>query len=148
MERTFVMIKNDGIKRRLAGEIIGRFEQKGLYLVQAKICTPTDAVLREHYAEHVDKPFFKGMAGRMAESQVFPMVWEGKSAVAVVRKLIGATNPHDADNGTIRGDFGMCVGCNIIHGADSVESATREIKIWFGENVPAVQHFDEDVVYE
>lgn len=148
MERTFVMIKNDGVHRRLIGRIISRFEEKGLYLVQSKVCIPTEAILREHYAEHVNKPFFKGMASCMGASQVVPMIWEGRDAVTIARKLIGATNPASAECGSIRGDFGMFVGRNIIHGADSLESANREIKIWFGDDIPSIKHFDENVIYE
>lgn len=148
MERTFVMVKGDGVRRRLVGKIIARFEEKGLYLRQSKVCIPTEAVLREHYAEHVSKPFFKGMAEAMTATQVVPMVWEGANAVAVARKLIGATKPMEAANGSIRGDYAVDVGKNIVHGADSVESAEREIKIWFGEDVPEIVHFDKSVIYE
>lgn len=148
MERTFVMVKNDAVKRRLIGNIISRFEAKGLYLVQAKVCVPSMDKLREHYAEHVNKPFFKGMAEYMATSQVFMMVWEGQSAVKVARSLIGPTNPVDSPSGTIRGDYGISVGKNVIHGADSVDAAKREIKIWFGEELQDVVHFDKDLLYE
>lgn len=147
MERTFVMVKNDGVARRLIGEVITRLERKGLYLVQAKVVVPTEATLREHYAEHVNKPFFPAMASAMASSQVFPMIWEGENAVEIARKLIGATKPQEAALGTLRGDFCITVGQNLVHGADSREAAAREIKIWFGEDVPAVKHFDKDVLY-
>lgn len=148
MERTFVMVKNDGVHRRLVGEVIRRLERKGLYLVQAKVVLPTYEILREHYAEHVNKPFFKKMAEGMVKSEVVPMVWEGINAVKVARTIIGSTNPMDAANGTIRGDYGLAVGKNIVHGADSVESAKREMKIWFGEDIPEIVHFDEEVIYE
>ncbi|KAI4292573.1 nucleoside-diphosphate kinase [Pancytospora philotis] len=148
MERTFVMIKNDGVARRLVGRIISRFEECGLYLVQSKVLVPSKELLHEHYAAHKERDFFKGMVETMAASQVVPMVWEGANAVAIARKLIGATNPLTAAVGTIRGDFSLNFGKNIIHGADSVESAKHEIKLWFGEDVPSVKHFDKDVVYE
>lgn len=148
MERTFIMVKNDGVKRRLVGEIISRFEKKGLYLVQSKVCIPTMETLELHYAEHVSKPFFKGMATAMASSQVVPMIWEGVDAVAIARRTIGLTKPVEAAQGSIRGDFAMCVGKNIVHGSDSVEAANREIKIWFGEDVKDIIHFDKDVIYE
>lgn len=148
-ERTFAMLKNDGVMRRLVGKIVSRLERKGLYLVQAKMVVPTMEILREHYAEHVEKKFFEGMAERMCASQVFPMIWEGKNAVAVVRKIIGATDPEDAAVGTIRGDFCMDIGRNLIHGADSKEAAEREIRIWFGEGGDCeVKQFDADIIYE
>jgi nucleoside-diphosphate kinase len=141
------MIKPCGVQRRLVGKIISRFEEKGLYLVQSKVCIPTEAILREHYAEHVSKPFFKAMAEEMSSSQVMPIVWEGENAVEVCRKLIGSTKPSEAAVGSIRGDYGITLSKNIIHGADSVESAKREISIWFG-NVENVKHFDEKFIYE
>lgn len=148
MERTFVMVKPDGVKRRLVGEIISRFEKKGLYLVQLKVCTPTEEVLREHYAALAEKPFFKGLIEYMKSGHVVPMVWEGANAVSVARDLMGATNPNSAARGTIRGDFAIDIGRNVVHGADSSESASREIRIWFGENVPAISRFDEKLFYE
>lgn len=148
MERTFVMVKPDGVKRRLVGKILSRFEEKGLYLVQTKVCIPTNEILENHYEALSSKPFFKGLVSFMKSGQVVPMVFEGADAVKVARDLIGSTNPSDAARGTIRGDFAMQVGRNVIHGADSVESAKREIQIWFGENVPSVLHFDKDNLYE
>lgn len=146
-ERTFVMIKPDGVKRRLMGEIISRFENKGLYMAQCKVVIPTDETLRMHYAALSEKPFFNSLISYMKTGQVVPMVWEGENAVKIARDLIGATNPLDAARGTVRGDYAMCVGRNIIHGADSLESAKREISIWFGE-VAEIQHFDKDILYE
>ncbi len=148
MERTFVMVKNDGVMRRLIGRIISRFEEKGLYLVNIKVLVPTIDVLRKHYAEHVNKPFFQGMANAMIKTQVVPMIWEGENAVEVARKLIGSTNPMAAECGSIRGDFGSCIGKNIVHGSDSVESAKREISIWFGDDDTQITHFDKDIIME
>lgn len=147
MERTFIMIKPDGIKRRLAGEIISRFEKKGFYLVQSKVCIPTKDILVSHYAAHVNKPFFNGLVEFMTSGQVMCMVWEGVNAVKRARDLIGATNSDAAAIGTIRADFAMSIDKNIIHGSDSVESAENEIKIWFGEEVKPVIHFDKDNLY-
>lgn len=147
-ERTFVMVKPDGVQKRLIGEIISRFERKGLYLVQSKVVIPTEAILREHYAALSDKSFFNDLIKGMQTGQVVPMVWEGLNAVKVARDLMGATNPMGAGVGTIRGDYGMFTGKNVIHGADSVDSAEREIKIWFGEDVPTVIHFDRIFYYE
>lgn len=147
MERTFVMIKPDGVARRLVGEIISRFEKKGLYLVQTKVLIPTAEILRDHYAALSEKPFFNSLVEYMQSGQVVPMVFEGENAVAVARNIIGATNPLAAGSGTIRGDYGMCIGKNVIHGADSVESAKREISIWFGK-VADVKHFDSKIIYE
>lgn len=142
------MIKPDGVKKRLVGEIISRFEKKGLYLVQSKVCIPTDAILKEHYAALAEKPFFKGLVEYVRSGHVVPMVWEGVNAVKVARDLMGATDPNAAARGTIRGDFAIHVSRNVIHGADSVESANREIGIWFGEDIPSISHFDEKLFYE
>jgi len=146
-ERTFVMIKPDGVQKRLVGEIITRFERKGLYLVQSKVLIPSESILKEHYAALSDKPFFNDLVSGMQKGQVVPMVWEGTNAVQVARDLMGATSPMNAGPGTIRGDYGMFVGKNVIHGADSVESAVREIKIWFGDEIPEVIHFDREFYY-
>lgn len=146
MERTFVMVKNDGVQRRLVGEIIHRLEQKGLSLVQLKVCVPKMDTLKEHYAAHVNKPFFAGMADFMSKTQVVPMVWEGPNAVEIARKLIGATNPLIAECGSIRGDYGLAIDKNVVHGADSVAEAKREIKIWFGTIEEKIEYFDKEVI--
>ncbi|KAK4526483.1 hypothetical protein GAYE_SCF24G4399 [Galdieria yellowstonensis] len=125
------MIKPDGVHRQLIGEIISRFERRGYKLVAAKMMTPSVQLAKQHYAEHDGKPFFEPLVNFLTSGPVFAMVWEGKDIVATGRKMIGKTKPLDSEPGTIRGDFGLDVGRNIIHGSDSVDSANREIKLWF-----------------
>lgn len=131
MERTYVMIKPDGVQRNLVGEIIGRIEAKGYKIVAMKFLRLTKAMAEEHYREHVGKPFYPGLIEYITSGPVVAMVLEGKNVVKGMRTLMGATNPLEAAPGTIRGDFGLDVGRNVIHGADSVESAAREIAIYF-----------------
>ncbi|BDI33824.1 nucleoside diphosphate kinase [Capsulimonas corticalis] len=131
MERTFLMVKPDGVQRRLVGEIIQRFEQKGFKLVELKLLTPTRELAEEHYGVHRDKPFFEGVVSFISSGPVVAMVWEGDDVIALSRKLVGATKPSDAAPGTIRGDYANSVGENLIHGSDSVENAEAEIKLWF-----------------
>lgn len=133
MEKTFAMIKPDAVQRGLAGTIISRYEAKGLRIAAMKIMQVTDELARQHYAEHVNKPFFPGLLSYITSGPVVALVLEGKNAVAEVRKLNGATNPLEAACGTIRGDFAQEVGRNVVHGSDSVESAAREIAIYFDE---------------
>ncbi|MBE9040426.1 nucleoside-diphosphate kinase [Oscillatoriales cyanobacterium LEGE 11467] len=133
MERTFLMIKPDGVQRGLVGEIVRRFETKGFTLVGMKLMAVSRELAEGHYDVHKDKPFFKGLVEFIVSSPVVAMVWEGEGVVAGARTLIGATNPLTAAPGTIRGDFGMDVGRNLIHGSDAVETATREISLWFKE---------------
>ena len=133
MEKTFAMIKPDAVQRGLAGTIISRYEAKGLRIAAMKIMQVTDELARQHYAEHVNKPFFPGLLSYITSGPVVALVQEGKNAVAEVRKLNGATNPLEAACGTIRGDFAQEVGRNVVHGSDSVESAAREIAIYFDE---------------
>jgi nucleoside-diphosphate kinase len=131
LERTFVMIKPDGVQRNLVGEIILRLEKKGLKIVALKFLRLTEGMAREHYREHVGKPFFPGLLEYITSGPVVAMAWEGKNAVQEVRKLLGATNPGEALPGTIRGDLGLDIGRNVIHGADSPESARRELDLYF-----------------
>ena len=133
-ERTYIMIKPDGVQRGLIGQIVSRFEQKGFKLVAMKLCSPGQAHLEQHYADLSAKPFFAGLVQYMNSGPVCAMVWEGDNAVATGRKMLGATKPFDSEPGTIRGDFCIDVGRNICHGSDSVESANREIALWFSEN--------------
>lgn len=132
IERTFIMVKPDGVSRGLVGEVIGRFERKGLGLDQIRGLTITAEMATEHYGEHVGKPFFDGLVDFITSGQVVAMEWSGESAVSVGRSLIGATNPVEAAPGTIRGDFALEVGENIVHGSDSPSSAERELGIFFG----------------
>jgi nucleoside-diphosphate kinase len=131
MERTFLMIKPDAVQRNLIGEIITRIERKGLKLVGGKLMMVDKSLAETHYAEHVDKPFYNNLVSFITSAPVFAMVVEGEDAVHVARHIIGATNPSEATPGTIRGDLGLTVGRNIIHGSDSVEAATKEINLWF-----------------
>jgi nucleoside-diphosphate kinase len=133
MERTFLAIKPDGVQRGLVGNIISRFEAKGFQLVGLKMLQVSRELAEKHYAEHKEKPFFNGLVDFITSSPVVAMVWEGKEVIATARKMIGSTNPLSADNGTIRGDFGIEIGRNIIHGSDAPETATREIALWFSE---------------
>ncbi|ELQ76173.1 Nucleoside diphosphate kinase [Trachipleistophora hominis] len=148
MEQSLVLLKPDAIKRRLIGTIIAKYEQKGLYIHKLKLLKPSRELVREHYAEHKNKPFFTKVVDYLSASAVVAMVVAGDNAVAVVRKLNGVTNPVDAELGSIRGDYGMCVGRNVVHGSESVEAARREIGLWFGEDDGDVDTFDAAVVYE
>lgn len=133
MERTYVMIKPDGVQRNLVGEIISRFEKKGFKIVGLKMLQMDRAITEKHYAEHIGKPFFEALAAYITSGPVVAMVLEGKDVVATARAMNGATNPANAGPGTIRGDYAIEVGRNVIHGSDSVDSASREIAIYFTE---------------
>ena len=134
MERTFIMIKPDGVQRGLVGQIIARFEAKGFFLVAMKMKTASEDLLKKHYEDLAGKAFFAGLVKYMQSGPVVAMVWEGKDAVVSGRKMLGATKPLDSAPGTIRGDFCIDVGRNIIHGSDAVESAKKEIALWFNED--------------
>lgn len=125
------MVKPDGVERQLIGEIVSRFEKKGLQLVGAKLMSIPKEVAETHYGEHKEKPFFGELVSFITSGPVFAMVWQGEQAVDVTRQMIGKTNPKEALPGTIRGDYGLTVGKNIIHGSDSPESAKREINLFF-----------------
>ena len=133
MERTFLMVKPDGVQRNLIGEIVGRFEGKGYQLVGAKLMQITKELAEEHYGEHKERPFFGELVEFITSGPVFAMVWEGENVISTARLLVGATNPSESAPGTIRGDFAVTVGKNIIHGSDSTESAVREIGLFFKE---------------
>lgn len=133
MERTFLLVKPDGVQRGLVGEIIGRFEAKGFTIVGLKFMTVSSELAGEHYAVHRERPFFAGLVEFITSGPVAAMVWEGEGVVAAARKMIGATNPLTAEPGTIRGDFGINIGRNLIHGSDATETAEHEIKLWFKE---------------
>ncbi|XP_015599905.1 nucleoside diphosphate kinase [Cephus cinctus] len=132
-ERTFIMIKPDGVQRGLVGKIIQRFEEKGFKLVALKMVWASEDLLKQHYADLAARPFFPGLVKYMSSGPVVPMVWEGLNAVKTGRVMLGETNPKDSAPGTIRGDLCIQVGRNIIHGSDSVDSANKEISLWFGE---------------
>lgn len=133
MERTFLMVKPDGVQRNLIGEIVSRFEKKGFQLVGAKLMQIPKEVAEKHYGEHKDKPFYDELVSFITSGPVFAMVWQGENVIATARQMMGTTNPKDAQPGTIRGDFGVTVGKNVIHGSDSLESAEREIALFFKE---------------
>lgn len=134
MEKTFLMVKPDGVQRNLIGEIVSRFEKKGFRLVGAKLMSVSTELAGEHYGEHKERPFFGELVDFITSGPVFAMVWEGENVIATARQMMGSTNPKDAAPGTIRGDFGITVGKNVIHGSDSPESAVREIGLFFNEN--------------
>jgi nucleoside-diphosphate kinase len=133
MERTLVIAKPDAVQRGLVGEILGRLERRGLQLIACKMMQVDRALAEQHYAEHQGKPFFEGLVSFITSSPVVVAVFAGPGAVATVRKTNGATNPANAEPGTVRGDFGVDVGRNLVHASDSAESAAREIGLWFGE---------------
>ncbi|GMY23035.1 nucleoside diphosphate kinase 1 [Fagus crenata] len=133
MEQTFIMIKPDGVQRGLVGEIIKRFEQKGFALKGLKLSTVDRPFAEKHYADLSAKPFFSSLVDYIISGPVVAMVWEGKNVVLTGRKIIGATNPSESAPGTIRGDFAVEIGRNVIHGSDAVESARKEIALWFPE---------------
>lgn len=133
MERTFIAIKPDGVQRGIVGEIIRRFETKGFTLVGLKLMQVSRELAEQHYGVHKERPFFPGLVSFITSGPLIAMVWEGDGVIASARKLIGATNPLTAEPGTIRGDFGVSVGRNLIHGSDAPETAQQEIKLWFKE---------------
>ncbi len=134
MERTLIIIKPDGVERGLIGPIISRFEQRGLKLAALKMLHVSDSLARQHYAIHEGKPFFEPLIAYITSSPVVVMALEGPQAVQAARNTIGATKPVEAAPGSIRGDFGMMVGRNLVHGSDSPENAAAEIALWFDES--------------
>jgi nucleoside-diphosphate kinase len=149
MDRTFVMVKPDGVQRGLVGEIVARLEAKGLKLVAARFEVLPEKRVTEQYKEHLTKPFFPSLKKFIMGGPCFLMVWEGRDVVSIVRTLVGATNPQEAAPGTIRGDFGIDTGRNIIHASDSPESAAREIALHFRHaELSSYTRTDESVIYE
>ena len=131
-ERTFLMVKPDGVKRRLVGEVLSRVELKGYEIKELRLLTIDESLAKEHYSEHTDKPFFGELVSFITSGPVVAMVVEGPEAIDSVRRLMGATNPLQAAPGTIRGDYATVITQNIVHGSDGPESAAREIKLFFG----------------
>jgi nucleoside-diphosphate kinase len=131
MERTLILVKPDAFARGLTGEIIARFERKGLTIVAAQYMTVSDALAKQHYAEHADKPFFDELVDFITSGPIMALVFEGRQAINAARQVIGATNPLEAVPGSIRGDFATEVGQNMVHGSDSPESGQREAKLFF-----------------
>ena len=148
-QRTFTMLKPDAVKRRLTGEILTRFEKRGLKVIAAKTLMISEDLAKTHYGEHSDKPFFNDLISYITSGPVFAMVLEGDDVISLVRKMVGATNPKEADFGTIRGDYGIDTGRNIVHASDSEESAQREINLFFDETEFCDYELpDEDIIYE
>ena len=148
-QRTFTMLKPDAVKRRLTGEILTRFEKRGLKVIAAKTLMISEDLAKTHYGEHSDKPFFNDLISYITSGPVFAMVLEGDDVISLVRKMVGSTNPKEADIGTIRGDYGIDTGRNIVHASDSEESAQREINLFFDETEFCDYELpDEDIIYE
>ncbi|MCJ1441046.1 MAG: nucleoside diphosphate kinase [Stictis urceolatum] len=148
-EQTFIAIKPDGVQRGLVGDIVSRFEKRGYKLVAMKLVSPSKEHLENHYSDLSDKPFFKGLVTYMLSGPILAMVWEGRDAVKTGRVLLGATNPLASAPGTIRGDYAIDVGRNVCHGSDSVESAKKEIGLWFKpEDVISYKHSQAEWIYE
>lgn len=149
MERTYVMVKPDGVHRGLVGEIIKRFENRGYKLVALKMATPSREHFEKHYADLAGKKFFPSLIDYMLTGPVVATVWEGVQATKVGRKIVGETDPIESLPGTIRGDFCIEKGRNIIHASDSVESAEKEIALWFSqEEISTWKKIDQSMVYE
>jgi len=148
VEKSFIMIKPDGVQRGLVGDIISRFETKGFKLVGLKQMEVSRKLAESHYAVHKERPFFKGLVDYIISAPVVAMVWEGEGVIASARKLIGATNPLESEPGTIRGDYGITIGRNIIHGSDAPETAESEIKLWFGDGVCEWESVMQPWLYE
>jgi len=149
MQHTYVMVKPDGVQRGLVGEIISRIEKRGFKIIALKMYTITEEIATNHYAEHEGKPFFHSLLDFITSGPSVSMVVEGKGAVAVIRAMVGATNPQEAAVGSIRGDFGLEMGRNIIHASDSTESAKREMAIHFSESdISYYSRIDEQWLYE
>ena len=149
LERTYIMIKPDGVQRGCVGEIIARFEKKGFKLLAMKLYSPSKQLLEEHYKDLKEKPFFPKLVEYMMMGPVVCMIWQGREVVKTGRKMLGATNPLNSEPGTIRGDYCIESGRNIIHGSDSVESAEREIKLWFKpEEINQYKRDSDKWIYE
>ncbi|HIA76291.1 MAG TPA: nucleoside-diphosphate kinase [Dehalococcoidia bacterium] len=143
METTLILVKPDGVQRGLVGEIIGRLERKGLRIAGLKMAHVSDELANKHYGEHVGKPFFDSLVKFITSSPLVAMALEGENAVEVARNLMGSTNPKEAAPGTIRGDYGLTIGMNLIHGSDSLESAERELSIFFEDS--EITDYDRDI---
>jgi nucleoside-diphosphate kinase len=143
-ERTFIAIKPDGVQRNLVGEVVSRFEKKGYKLVAIKILTPTKQFAEQHYSDLAKRPFFPSLVTYFSSGPVVAMIWEGRGVIAGGRRLVGATNPDEAQSGSVRGDLAVDIGRNIIHGSDSADSAQKEIALWFNEKEAATYESNRD----
>lgn len=135
MERTFIILKPDAVQRGLIGEIISRFERRGLKMVALKMVDVSKELAEEHYAVHAERPFYNSLVSYITSGPVVAMVLEGTDAIAAVRNTVGATKPAEAAPGTIRADFGLEIGRNLVHASDGTDTAASEIALWFGEDV-------------
>ena len=144
MEQTLVLVKPDGVQRGLAGEVISRLERRGLKLVAMKLMRVGESLAKQHYGEHVERPFFPGLVSFITSGPIVAMAWQGENAISLARQTMGATNPVDSAPGTIRGDLGVNIGRNIVHGSDGPESAQRELNLFFqpGEILDYVRSTD------
>lgn len=148
-ERSFVMLKPDAVLRRLMGTVLARFEERGLKIVAAKMMNISEDLAKEHYGEHKEKPFFNDLVSYITSAPVLAMVIEGDECISLIRKMVGATNPKEADLGTIRGDYALDTGRNIIHASDSPQSAKREIALFFEDSEICDYALpDESLIYE
>lgn len=148
MERTFIIIKPDAVQRGLVGEILHRFERRGLKLVALRMKQVDQDLARRHYAEHEGKGFFNGLITYITSAPVVALVVEGTGAVASVRQMVGATKPGEAAPGTIRADFGLEIGRNLVHASDKVETAVHEIALWFGDDLVGWERSEDPWVFE
>ncbi|MBX2997089.1 MAG: nucleoside-diphosphate kinase [Caldilineaceae bacterium] len=148
MERTFVIIKPDAVQRGLIGEIVARFERRGLKIVGMKFMQVSEELARQHYAVHEGRPFFNGLIQYIISAPVVAMVLEGTNAIAAVRKTLGATKPAEAELGTIRADFGLEIGRNLVHGSDGPDTAASEIALWFGEDLVSWGRASDPWIFE
>ena len=149
MDRTFVMIKPDGVQRGLVGDIVARFERRGLKIAAMKMLLVSEDLAKKHYEEHAAKPFFPNLVSFIRSGPAVAMVVEGKDVVPIVRSMVGATNPKNSNPGTIRGDFAVDMGRNVIHASDSPESAKREISLYFNNSeIATYKRIDEQWLYE
>jgi nucleoside-diphosphate kinase len=148
MERTFIILKPDAVQRGLVGEIIGRFERRGLKIVAMKFMQVSEELARQHYAVHAQRPFFAGLIRYIVSAPVVAMVVEGAQAIAVVRNTVGATKPAEAAPGTIRADFGLEIGRNLVHASDGPETAASEIALWFGHDLVTWSRASDPWIFE
>ncbi|MEM7124936.1 MAG: nucleoside-diphosphate kinase [Chloroflexota bacterium] len=148
MEKTFIILKPDAVQRGLVGEIISRFEQRGLKLVAMKMVQVSNELASEHYAVHAERPFYNSLISYITSSPVVAMVLEGTDAISAVRSTVGATKPSEAAPGTIRADFGLEIGRNLVHASDGAETAVSEIALWFGEDLISWDRANDQWIFE
>lgn len=148
MEKTFVILKPDAVQRGLVGEIIGRFEKRGLKLVAMKMIQVSDELASEHYAVHAERPFYNSLIAYITSAPVVAMVLEGTDAIPVVRATVGATKPAEAGPGTIRADFGLEIGRNLVHASDGPDTAATEIALWFGDDLIRWERCTDQWIFE